>query len=877
MRLSRALSRGRQARPLQGLEELETRRLLTIVVDDGGDISDPNDGKTTLREAVEEANAGGVDEDIEFTCEVPDVTLSQGPLSVGGSGHDITIDGMLDCPDEGGMVTVNADSQFRVFNIDDGDGGNQTAGVILRSLNITGGAAVEGGGILNRETLTLLQVNLFGNTATSPGPPFTSYGGGLSNIDGSVDLVDSTITDNLATSAIPMESPAFGGGFASRGDDSRVTMFNTTVGANTSMGNGGGIFFRGGMLKLDFSSVRDNKAGGVDDASHHGGGVALFGGIAASPLDVEMADVTITGNVVANNSMFLPTEPSGGGLYARGNGQLRMVRTTLSENETRGDVLGNASVSAEGGGALLAAESFTGAPLLVNVQDAQINANTAGTDGGGLFAKGGVSALLDIDIANSSLNRNTAGGDGGAVLARAPGATAPGLVDLALTDSVVSENFAANGAISNGMSGRITIERTTIDANTVFAFGGGIHNQGTLGPAALQPITQIRNSTVSHNSAGFNGGGIFNQAGILELFQSTLSGNQAFTGGGGYLASLDPVAEGGAAAVGGTNFTIIDRSTITQNTAVFGGGGLAVEGQHGSGSSINSTIVADNIDLGGLAPDIFEFGFAGTPLVANTLFSLIGIADGSSFVPGNPSTNGNFVGSGNNPLAPLLTGLVDAGGQTQVHVPTAGSPAIDNGDPSVLGGFDQLGQQRVRGGRMDIGSVETLDTLPDCDINQDGSCDCQDLDLLSAELASGGNALMFDLDGSGVVDFDDLLVWLADAGARPEHFAATGGNPFLLGDANLDGTVDGGDFLLWNLHKFSASDAYCDGDFNADGSVDGEDFLIWNTNKFQSSDRPAKPEVIPPVAAFQLPLRFSHAQRADLAFRDDDLFLFRDW
>ena len=63
------------------------------------------------------------------------------------------------------------------------------------------------------------------------------------------------------------------------------------------------------------------------------------------------------------------------------------------------------------------------------------------------------------------------------------------------------------------------------------------------------------------------------------------------------------------------------------------------------------------------------------------------------------------------------------------------------------------------------------------------------------------------------------------------------GNAYLGGDANLDGTVDGLDFLLWNGNKFSSLAAWCSGDFNADGTIDGLDFLAWNQNKFTSADQ----------------------------------------
>ena len=62
------------------------------------------------------------------------------------------------------------------------------------------------------------------------------------------------------------------------------------------------------------------------------------------------------------------------------------------------------------------------------------------------------------------------------------------------------------------------------------------------------------------------------------------------------------------------------------------------------------------------------------------------------------------------------------------------------------------------------------------------------------------------------------------------------GRRYLAGDANLDGVVDGQDFIAWNNNKFSNTAAWGAGDFNADGAVDGQDFIIWNNNKFQTSD-----------------------------------------
>ena len=125
----------------------------------------------------------------------------------------------------------------------------------------------------------------------------------------------------------------------------------------------------------------------------------------------------------------------------------------------------------------------------------------------------------------------------------------------------------------------------------------------------------------------------------------------------------------------------------------------------------------------------------------------------------------------------------------------------------------------------------------DGDFNNDGLWDCDDINALSAAVASSSTDLSFDMNGDGVIDGADITGagdgWLAVGGAN--NIAQTGGNAFLNGDANLSGAVDGSDFGIWNMNKFTTNSAWCSGNFNADNSVDGSDFGIWNTAKFTSS------------------------------------------
>ncbi|MEM8680475.1 MAG: hypothetical protein AAGF97_14090, partial [Planctomycetota bacterium] len=121
-----------------------------------------------------------------------------------------------------------------------------------------------------------------------------------------------------------------------------------------------------------------------------------------------------------------------------------------------------------------------------------------------------------------------------------------------------------------------------------------------------------------------------------------------------------------------------------------------------------------------------------------------------------------------------------------------------------------------------------------CDFNGDGLCDVADLDSMQAlgPLAVGTPAAgleKFDLNGDGAIDLADRDQWLADAATENGL-----GSSYALGDANLDGVVDGTDFLAWNGSKFTPSLLWSDGDFNADGVVDGLDYVAWNSNKFTS-------------------------------------------
>ncbi len=121
------------------------------------------------------------------------------------------------------------------------------------------------------------------------------------------------------------------------------------------------------------------------------------------------------------------------------------------------------------------------------------------------------------------------------------------------------------------------------------------------------------------------------------------------------------------------------------------------------------------------------------------------------------------------------------------------------------------------------------------DFDGDGDLDCQDVGALTREIAAGTHRAQYDVTLDGLVTLADLDRWVLEL------------RDTLFGDADLNGSVDGSDFGIWNANKFTAGTDWCSGDFNADGLTDGSDFGIWNAQKFQSAARTGVP--VPPRLA----------------------------
>jgi hypothetical protein len=357
-----------------------------------------------------------------------------------------------------------------------------------------------------------------------------------------------------------------------------------------------------------------------------------------------------------------------GGLYIGNNKDVTVVDSLISGNTAATDVggilvspgahlvLDHSTVSGNTAAAGVAGGVLVDANATLDVIDSTISGNTAGTVGGGVFLYTGAT----LNLINSTLSGNTA--------ASGPGGGVFGYVYASV--NVVNSTISGNSATTNGGgiyffdTGSLTVESSTISGNQTTASadnqgGGGIYFFG----ASIGDIV-IENSTIANNTSAGSGGGILlaNFNGLLELFNSTVSGNTALS-----------------------------------TTSGYGGGGVVDRDGYGTIGLLNS-VVSGNTNVN--APDILS-PYPGQVLAFS---SLIFSPNGFNLATGS---------SGNLPFFtdPMLGPLQDNGGPTETMAPLAGSPLLNAGDITLIQPgitTDQRGLDRVDSetGLVDIGAVE---------------------------------------------------------------------------------------------------------------------------------------------------------------------------
>lgn len=426
------------------------------------------DATCTLRDAVDDSNNLAGSDTIVFDPAVfgtpQTITLANAIFVSPATGESLTITGP-----GANLLTIRgngaADSTGQIFNrnpntshalllsgmtltnagfsaVPNNFTGAQTS-LTVTNVAFVSNSSFAGGAINSSAPLTVTGCTFTNNTANGGGA--TGNGGGAIFSLGAgavITITDSTFTGNTQTAG---DGPSGG---AIRNREGTMTITNSTFTNNTSR-NGGGAISNGDILNISGSTFTGNSTT-FGDAS--GGAVSSF----------TSGQLTITNSLITGSSAL----GDGGGIFAGFSGTTTITNTTISNNTANSDN----NTTGEGGGLY-----FRGDAGAVTISNSTISGNQAlGTAGNG----GGIDVSSAMNMTNSTVSGNTAGRNGGGI--RATG----GIVNI--TSSTIVNNTAAmdGGGVNrnfNGSSNPINFRNTIVANNTAATapdISGSVVSQG---------------------------------------------------------------------------------------------------------------------------------------------------------------------------------------------------------------------------------------------------------------------------------------------------------------------------------------------------------------------------------------------------------------
>lgn len=216
----------------------------------------------------------------------------------------------------------------------------------------------------------------------------------------------------------------------------------------------------------------------------------------------------------------------------------------------------------------------------LNVQgNSQIYGNNATDFGGAIYNHG------TANITNATVRDNEAEDSGGGIHNNINGVL--NITDSVITGNSVTKNNGVGGGIrSTGSTGsnhsdpKVTITNSQISDNHA---DGGSGDGGGIYADAYTILTIKGGSTISNNTAGRDGGGIYNNGLRLEVDSSTVSDNEADRDAGGIYSWHE------------SNLAV-NNSTISNNTSDGKGGGIFIDvGAGNYRNHVDNEILYSNI------------------------------------------------------------------------------------------------------------------------------------------------------------------------------------------------------------------------------------------------------------------------------------------
>ena len=542
-----------------------------------------------------------------------DIDLSNSTLSI-ASGKTVTIDlggftldRKLKKRGEGGgqVITVRNGATLNLSNgtLKGGWGGdsgginNEGGTANLTDVTITGCTGDDrGGGICNRtgSTLTMTGGAITGNISNDHTTP--EGGGALFNAEGATaTLTGVTITGNKA-------KVKGGGALCNYGT---MTLDGCTITGNSCQINGGGIWTAASatLNMLGEMTVTDNtSANGVTNNLFlkTGAVITVTGSLAGSQIGINLESVLGTFTVgykqpngsVSPASVFIPDIDTFFDVTPAGDEAALTLQPLIS-------VANNAD--------LRTAVQFDGANIQL-ANDIKLSNST-------LEIKGNTTVTIDLN--GKTLNRGLTSRDfdnGGQVITVRKGAT------LNLSNGTLTGGWGGNGGGLANEEGTATLTDVTITGCTGDQRGGGISNYGTLTMTGGSLTGNTSNDIKASSSDLTAGGGIFTSKGsTTTLTGVTITGNKNKIYGGGGICNFGTLnidgctitgntagANGGAIWQEGT-LNLQGKNTITDNQA---GGRANNVYLYYTVITVTGSLDGSNIGVRMEKPGIFTSGYS---------------------------------------------------------------------------------------------------------------------------------------------------------------------------------------------------------------------------------------------------------------------------
>jgi hypothetical protein len=474
-----------------------------------------------------------------------------------------------------------------------------------------------------------------------------------------------------------------------------LTLRGLTLTHGRSSGDGGCVH-AGGNLILDDVIASACVAGTPTTALVSGGAVAVTGNatLNGGAFDGNTVDGTqrvrggaiavgntldVTGTSFTNNAAWSHQDGNPNDDIAEGGAIFALGDTHLTDSTISGNTVKSDSYEVFGGGVAVGSHPDHAIASL-DVLRGHVHGNTTTTQCGVCAPQGGgIAAVGETRLRDSTILSNTVyspghyGGGGGVRVFQA--------ASFEVIGSTIAGNHApsAGGGLFGPESGVLSVDTTLVTGNSSGNEAG--LDEGGGGILCLGCAVVLQSSTVSGNTAGADGGGIFIHYGeyapqATQIINSTISGNSSDAEGGGIM--LDG---------GNADFS---NSTIAFNTASTRGAGISA-GEYTYQINLQSTIVSNNT-TGADSNNVWAF-----PETVSGASNLVPNAGGPAQMPADTITSD-----------PVLLALADNGGATPTHALGIDSPALDSGNNAIGLVFDQRGEGYAReaGEGPDIGAYE---------------------------------------------------------------------------------------------------------------------------------------------------------------------------